>query len=173
MLRDIKEMPPFCFIPSLLSLSGKNCLFCSRGCDHFWQCGLLCVSPVEWFLLWVSVKLWGVNRLLEEPSHQVEGVRFWSLAVVHVYVISVFSPTSLHSLGPLTPVTLFVSVLGLQTLPFLPFVALKGAFSFYAWRGWALMRKPAMFKYLALFWSSSGSGHKLGGSLLLWPRWLT
>lgn len=54
---------------------------------------IVCVSPVEWFLLWVSVKLWGVNRLLEEPSHQVEGVRFWFLAVVQVYFISV---SSLH-----------------------------------------------------------------------------
>lgn len=94
-LRNVEghlKMSPYSFASSLQSLSGKNCLFCSRDCHHFWVCGLLCVAPVEWFLLWVSVKLWSVNRLLEEPSHQVEGVGFWFLAVVQVYLISVSSP---------------------------------------------------------------------------------
>lgn len=174
------KMSPYSFSSSLLSLSEKNCLFCSRDCDHFWVCGLLCVPPVEWFLLWVSVKLWSVNRLLEEPSHQVEGVGFWFLAVVQVYLISVSSPYLLtlnllrFKLSAHNSSCLIRICFRAADTTILALSALERAFPFHVWRGWTLMGKPAMFKYFVFFWfSSPGSGQESGRSLLLWPMWLT
>lgn len=96
-LRDTKEMPPFIFLLRCWAFwKGLSVLL-----QRIWSrlgVWIVVFSPVEWILLWVSVKLWGVNRLLEEPSHQVEGVRFWSLAAVQVYFLSVSGP----HLPPLT-----------------------------------------------------------------------